>query len=165
MPHYAYGPEHRRKREVLMAVTPAGTLCPFHETDPKCPGPMYPGAEHLDLNHSDPAMKVAGLPGDQLSHRACNRRAHQQQKIAGAKAKRDRKADLDAARLPGAMPVWACRHSGVLPKEPRWPGCECGDPLAHHRELALAAKSSGGTYADHNAQCQGCGGYTGARIW
>lgn len=40
---------------------------------PLCGQPMHAAmGRKLHLHHSDPAAKLAGLPGDQLAHSACN---------------------------------------------------------------------------------------------
>jgi hypothetical protein len=67
VPHPSYGPEHQRARLRLLRELIAGTPCPL------CGEPMYPATEELDLDHSDPRAKAAGLPGDRLTHRGCNR--------------------------------------------------------------------------------------------
>ena len=61
----AYGPEHRRLRAILLPRA-VGQMCP------KCGQLMY-AWQPLDLGHSTRARKRAGLPGDQIEHRRCNR--------------------------------------------------------------------------------------------
>lgn len=61
----AYGAEHQARRAELMPDA-IGTPCP------RCLELMLLG-QHLDLDHSDPKMKLLGLPGDRIAHAACNR--------------------------------------------------------------------------------------------
>lgn len=63
-----YGSKHRLVREALLATFVPGTPCGF------CDQPMLTG-QALDLDHSDPATRLDGQPGDRLTHATCNRRA------------------------------------------------------------------------------------------
>ncbi len=67
MPHRAYGSKHKRTRAVLLPQA-IGTPCP------RC-GHTMEAWQPLDLGHSDPKLKAAGLPGDRIEHRYCNRSA------------------------------------------------------------------------------------------
>lgn len=62
-----YGNAHQRERRRLLAELVPGTACGF------CGEPMDSG-QPLDLDHSDPATRLLGMPGDRLTHRSCNRR-------------------------------------------------------------------------------------------
>lgn len=64
-----YGQAHRLVREALLGVFIVGTPCPM------CAQPML-ADDPLDLDHSDPASRLRGDPGDRLTHRACNRRTN-----------------------------------------------------------------------------------------
>lgn len=63
----AYGPVHRRRRKVLIAQLAAIGSAPCA----LCGLPMT-AANRLQLDHSDPAAKALGLPGDRLVHAVCN---------------------------------------------------------------------------------------------
>ncbi len=69
------GYHHQQTRKRLLAAHIEGTVCPFHGSDPKCPGPMYL-AQGLDADHSL-ARVNGGRVADRLAHSACNRRAGQ----------------------------------------------------------------------------------------
>jgi hypothetical protein len=167
MPHYAYGNAHRRVRRALLETTPDGTMCPFADTDPKCPGPMYPGAQLLDLHHSEQWMKAAGLPGDRLSHRACNRRERNRKVPADVAARRQRQAATDLASLPQVPPAPACKHDHPLDRERLYQGCECSQPFQHHVANAMAVKAGqAAEYTNHGAPpCASCGGYPRSQLW
>lgn len=67
MPHPAYGWVHQQKAARLKAHA-IGQPCPL------CHLPML--ASHpLDLDHTDPADKAMGMPGDRVVHASCNRKA------------------------------------------------------------------------------------------
>jgi hypothetical protein len=63
----AYGPEHRRRRKVLLEQLAmiGAQPCPI------CGLPMTV-RNRLHLDHSDPAAKARGEPGDRLVHAVCN---------------------------------------------------------------------------------------------
>ena len=63
----AYGPEHRRRRKVLLEQLAMLGSAPC----PLCGLPMTV-ANRLHLDHSDPAAKARGEPGDRLVHATCN---------------------------------------------------------------------------------------------
>jgi hypothetical protein len=65
MPHKAYGVEHQRIRARLLR-THLNLPCPY------C-GELMLSGQDLDLDHSDPADKLLGKPGDRLAHASCNR--------------------------------------------------------------------------------------------
>jgi hypothetical protein len=68
-PSDPYGGVHRKIRAALLAELAAigGAPCPL------CGDMMYAWmGRALHLHHSDPAAKLAGLPGDQLAHARCN---------------------------------------------------------------------------------------------
>lgn len=67
MAHRAYRKQHERTRAKLLPLA-IGKPCPL------CGVPMQMGmAWPLDLDHSDPAMKQLGLPGDRIVCAKCNR--------------------------------------------------------------------------------------------
>lgn len=70
MPHPAYTKRsgHQQLRTQLLAELAITGPWPC----PRCKRPMVVGMS-LDLGHSDPALKLAGLPGDRLEHSRCNR--------------------------------------------------------------------------------------------
>lgn len=61
-----YGAAHQRRRRELLPLS-YGSNCPF------CGEVMLEG-QALDLDHTDPSARLLGLPGDRISHSACNRR-------------------------------------------------------------------------------------------
>lgn len=62
-----YGWPHQRQRAKLLSELVPGTPCAL------CGKPM--NSDHrLDLDHSDPEARLAGKPGDRLTHEGCNRR-------------------------------------------------------------------------------------------
>ena len=63
----AYGSQHRARRAHLLAELERVGFAPC----PRCGLPMVPG-QRLHLDHSDPAAKQLGLPGDRLTHATCN---------------------------------------------------------------------------------------------
>jgi hypothetical protein len=74
MSHRAYGAMHQRIRAMLMERLRQTAPWPC----PICGEPMWPTVTDarrsgLDLHHSDPRRKAAGLPGDCLAHSRCNR--------------------------------------------------------------------------------------------
>lgn len=60
----SYGHEHQQRRAELMPHA-IGQRCP------RCLELMLTG-QALDLDHSDPNSKLLGLPGDRITHAACN---------------------------------------------------------------------------------------------
>lgn len=62
-----YGHQHRMMRMKLLENLIPGSPCAF------CGQPMY-SEQALDLDHSDPASRLRGEPGDRLTHSVCNRR-------------------------------------------------------------------------------------------
>ena len=66
-PQDPYGGAHRRTRAVLLAALASMGSAPC----PICHQPMTTSMR-LHLHHSDPAAKLRGLPGDQLTHARCN---------------------------------------------------------------------------------------------
>ena len=62
-----YGWPHVRARKQLLSEFVLGTLCAL------CGEPMTSDMD-LDLDHSDPASRLRGEPGDRLTHSVCNRR-------------------------------------------------------------------------------------------
>lgn len=167
MSERAYGTLHRKIRLQLLASTPQGTMCPFWGGDEKCPGPMHPGAQLLDLNHSDPAAKLRGEPGDQLAHRACNRRARNKKIPPDVAARRERQAVKDAASLVLVVPGPQCNHDRAYYKLPLEPGsCKCSDPRGHQLANYLAMKDDDTVpNVNHEVPLKCCGAYTHARIW
>lgn len=65
----AMGGLHQQVRKALLDAFIPGMLCGF------CDLPMLDG-QPLDLDHSNPALKGPGVPGDRLTHTACNRRTN-----------------------------------------------------------------------------------------
>ncbi len=67
-----YGTAHRKARATLMARLAITGPWPC----PLCGQAMFAWmGRALHLHHSNPAAKLAGLPGDQLAHGLCNIRA------------------------------------------------------------------------------------------
>jgi hypothetical protein len=93
---------HRKIRAVLLAELAARGSAPC----PICREPMTI-AMLLHLHHSDPAAKLAGLPGDQLAHARCNVRDGAR---LGASITNGRTATGGATVTPLKPPV---RHSRV----------------------------------------------------
>lgn len=62
-----YGYAHQLARGQLLRDLVPGTQCPL------CGDPMYPD-QLLDCDHSNPAARAEGAPGDRLAHQHCNRR-------------------------------------------------------------------------------------------
>lgn len=67
-----YGPEHRATREKLLPLA-LGMLCPIQ--GPNCDGVMT-DPDRMDLDHSDPAARLRGEPGDRITCAPCNRGRH-----------------------------------------------------------------------------------------
>jgi hypothetical protein len=61
----AYGTQHQQRRAQLLPLA-LGQPCA------RCLEVMLP-SQSLDLDHSDPEDKKRGLPGDRITHSACNR--------------------------------------------------------------------------------------------
>lgn len=74
MTHRAYGIEHQRTRAKLLAQLSTDTAQDKPWPCPRCGYPMLLW-QPLDLGHTDPEAKQAGLPGDRLEHAGCNRAA------------------------------------------------------------------------------------------
>lgn len=68
MPDPAYGWEHQQRAAALKRKA-VGTICPL------C-GELMLGSQWragaLHLDHTNPADKAAGLPGDRVTHAFCN---------------------------------------------------------------------------------------------
>ena len=60
-----YGVEHQKAREALLAEA-IGQDCAY------C-GQVMKLGQALDLDHSEPELKAAGVPGDRITHAKCNR--------------------------------------------------------------------------------------------
>jgi hypothetical protein len=101
----AYGREHRERKAALLAALPLGARCPG------CNEPFQPGK--IDLHHSDPAAKAAGLPGDTLLCQRCNRATY-----TGWAA---RFAPEPEPAEPATVPLTAsCKHSNAWRVESRF---------------------------------------------
>lgn len=64
-----YGTAHRKRRAELLPAA-LGTRCPL--ALPVCDG-MMTDPRRMDLHHSRPADRLAGLPGDVIVCSPCNR--------------------------------------------------------------------------------------------
>lgn len=65
-----YGTAHRAARARLLPLA-LGTQCPI--AGPNCDGIMT-DPNRMDLDHSDPASRLRGAPGDRMTCSTCNRR-------------------------------------------------------------------------------------------
>jgi len=89
MPHPAYTKRsgHQQRRAALIAQLErvGAALCPI------CGGIIVPGM-FVDLHHTNPADKRAGLPGNVLAHRRCNRGLGDGKKAGRKTTRKDKKA-------------------------------------------------------------------------
>ncbi len=67
------GWHHQLERRRLLPLA-YGTLCPFHQDDPRCPGLMERG-QALELDHSVPRALGGHAAPRRMAHAGCNRRA------------------------------------------------------------------------------------------
>lgn len=106
-----YGYQHVKTRRLLLAALTPGTPCEL------CHEPMN-RSQMLDLDHSDPASRLRGEPGDRLTHSACNRREGARRRITTSGYK---------SHTPTTCIICGCQYVGR--PDQRTCGRSCGQEM------------------------------------